>query len=44
MFIEAVFIIEAGTNLDVPQQKNGCRNFGIFTQWNTTQLLKEMTS
>ena len=32
------FIIEpqTGSNLDVPQLKNGYRKGGPFTQWNTT--------
>jgi hypothetical protein len=33
---------EAGKNPDVPQQRNGYRKCGIFTQWSTTQLLKTM--
>jgi hypothetical protein len=41
MFIEALFLIEAGNNPDVPQLKNGYRKCGSFTQWNTTQLLKK---
>ena len=41
MFIAALFIIgEAGKNPDLPQQRNGYRKCGTFTQWNTTQLLK----
>jgi Ulp1 family protease len=43
MFIAALFIIEPGNNPDVPQQKNGYRKCGIFTQWNITQLLKTRT-
>ena len=35
---------EAGKNPDVLQQGNGYRKCGTFTQWNTTQLLKTMTS
>jgi hypothetical protein len=31
---------EAGKNLDVPQERNGYRKCGTFTQWSTTQLLK----
>jgi hypothetical protein len=27
-------------NPDAPQQRNGYRKCGTFTQWNTTQLLK----
>jgi hypothetical protein len=43
MFIAALFIIaEAGKNPDVPQQRNGYRKCGTFTQWSTTQLLKTM--
>jgi hypothetical protein len=41
MFIAALFII-AGKNSDVPQQKNGYRKYGTFTQWSTTQQLKTM--
>jgi hypothetical protein len=45
LFIASLFIIaEAGKNPDVPQQRNGYRKCGTFTQWNTTQLLKTMTS
>jgi hypothetical protein len=29
---------EAGKNPDVPQQRNGYRKCGTFTQWSTTQL------
>jgi hypothetical protein len=37
MFIEDLFIIaEFGKNPDVPQQRNGYRKCGTFTQWNTT--------
>jgi hypothetical protein len=25
----------------VPQKRNGCRECGTFTQWSTTQLLKQ---
>jgi hypothetical protein len=43
MFIAALFIIaRAGKNPDVPQQRNGYRKYGTFTQWSTTQLLKTM--
>jgi hypothetical protein len=43
IFIAALFIIaEAGKNPDVPQQRNGYRKCGTFTQWNTTQQLKTM--
>ena len=31
---------QAGNNLDVPGQKNGDRKCGSFTQWNTTQAIK----
>jgi hypothetical protein len=31
------------TNAGVPQQKNGYRKCGSFTQWNTTQLLRTRT-
>ena len=41
MFIAVLFIIaRAGKNPDVPQQRNGYRKCGTFTQWSTTQLLK----
>jgi hypothetical protein len=41
MFITALFIIaRSGKNPDVPQQRNGYRKCGTFTQWSTTQLLK----
>jgi hypothetical protein len=43
MFIEALFP-EAGKNPDVPQQKNGYRKYGSFTQWNISQLLRTRTS
>jgi hypothetical protein len=42
MFMAALFIIEDGKNPDVPQQRNGYRKCGTFTQWSTTQLLKTM--
>jgi hypothetical protein len=43
MFVAALFrIAEAGKNLDVPQQRNGYRKCGTFTQWSTTLLLKRM--
>jgi hypothetical protein len=42
MFIAALFIIEAAKNPDDPQQRNGYRKCGIFTQWCTTHLLKTM--
>ena len=45
MFIAALFILaRTRKNPDVPQQKNGYRKSGTFTQWSTTQLLKTMTS
>jgi hypothetical protein len=31
---------EAGKKPDVPQQRNGYRKCGTFSQWSTTQLLK----
>ena len=41
MFIAALFIIaEAGKNPDIPQERNGYRKCGTYTQWSTTQLLK----
>jgi hypothetical protein len=40
MFIAALFVI-AGKNPNAPQQRNGYRKCGTFTQWSTTQLLKE---
>jgi hypothetical protein len=43
MFIAALFIIaRSWKNPDVPQQRNGYRKCGTFTQWSTTQLLKTM--
>jgi hypothetical protein len=43
MFIAVLFLMpEAGKNPDVPQQSNGYRKCGTFTQWSTTQLLKTM--
>ena len=45
MFIAALFIIaRSWKNPDAPQQRNGYRKCGTFTQWSTTQLLKTMTS
>jgi hypothetical protein len=45
MVIAALFIIaRSWKNPDVPQQRNGYRKYDTFTQWNTTQLLKTMTS
>jgi hypothetical protein len=40
MFIAALFIIgrSRGKKLDVPQQRNGYRKCGTFTQWSTMQL------
>jgi hypothetical protein len=35
---------EAGNNSDVFEQRNGYSKCGTFTQWNTIQLLKTMTS
>jgi hypothetical protein len=42
MFIAALFIIARSwkKNSDVPQQRNGYRKCGRFTQWSTTQQLK----
>jgi hypothetical protein len=44
MFIPVLFIKarKAGNNPGVPQQRNGYRKCGTFTQWSTTQLLKTM--
>jgi hypothetical protein len=43
MVIVALFIIaRSWKEPDVPQQKNGNRKCGIFTQLSTTQLLKTM--
>jgi hypothetical protein len=43
MFIEALFIIaRSWKELRFPQQRNGYRTFGTFTQWSTTQLLKTL--
>jgi hypothetical protein len=47
MFIEVLFIIAKSViynNPDVLQQRCGHRKCGTFTQWSTTQLLKEMNS
>ena len=45
MFIAALFIIaEAGKNPNVPQETNGSRKCGTFTQWSTMHLLKTMNS
>jgi hypothetical protein len=45
MFIAALFIIaEAGKNPAFPQQRNGYRKCGTFTQWYTTQQSKTMNS
>jgi hypothetical protein len=42
MFIAAIFIIGRNwKNPEVPQQRNAYRKYGTFTQWNTTQLLKQ---
>jgi hypothetical protein len=40
MFLPALFIKARswGKNPGVPQQKNGYRKCGTFTQWSTTQL------
>jgi hypothetical protein len=40
MFIAALFII--ARSCKEPQQRNGYRKCGTFTQWSTTQLLKRM--
>jgi hypothetical protein len=41
MFIAALFIIaRSWKEPGCPQQRNGYRKCGTFTQWNTTQLLK----
>jgi hypothetical protein len=44
IFIAALFIIARSwkEQPDVPQQRNGYRKCGTFTQWSTTQLLKRM--
>jgi hypothetical protein len=46
MFIAALFIVARSwkkqNKTDVPQQRNGYRKCGTFTQWSTTQLLKTM--
>ena len=41
MFIAALFVI-AGKNPNAPQQRNGYRKCGTFTQWSTRQLLRTM--
>jgi hypothetical protein len=42
MFIEDLSIIARSwkKKVDVPQQKNGYRKCGTFTQWSTTHQLK----
>jgi hypothetical protein len=43
MFITALFIIaRSWREPRCPQQRNGYRKCGIFTQWSTSQLLKTM--
>jgi hypothetical protein len=43
MFIAALFIIARSWNEPrCPQQRNGYRKCGTFTQWSTTQLLKTL--
>jgi hypothetical protein len=43
MFIAALFIIaRSWKEPRCPQQRNGYRKCGTFTQWSTTQLLKTM--
>jgi hypothetical protein len=45
MFIATLFIIaRSPNNPDCPQQESGYSKRGTFTQWNTTYLLKRMTS
>jgi hypothetical protein len=34
--------LQGGKKQNVPQQRNGYRKCGTFTQWSTTQLLKTM--
>jgi hypothetical protein len=43
MFIAALFrIARSWKNPHSPQQRNGYKKCGTFTQWNTTQQLKTM--
>jgi hypothetical protein len=45
MFIATLLIItEARKNPDVPQERNGYRKCGTFTQCSITQILKTMNS
>jgi hypothetical protein len=37
-----VFLDSVSENPEDPQQRNGYRKCGKFTQWSTTQLLKRM--
>ena len=42
MFIAAQFTIAStGSNLSVHQQMSGSKNYGTFTQWNSTQQRKK---
>jgi hypothetical protein len=43
MFIAALFIIaRSWKEPRCPQQRDGYKKCGTFTQWSTTQLLKRM--
>jgi hypothetical protein len=43
MFIAALFVIaRSWKEPDAPQQRNGYRKCGTFTQWSTMQLLQTM--
>jgi hypothetical protein len=45
MFITALFTIaRSWKNSNAPQQRNGHKKCGAFTQWSTIQPLKTMTS
>jgi hypothetical protein len=44
MFIAALFKARSWKKTDVPQQRNGYRKCGTFTQWSTTHQLKTMNS
>ena len=35
---------EAGKSSDALKQRNGYRNYDVFTQWSATELLKAMIS
>jgi hypothetical protein len=41
-FVITIEVSDGAKNPDAPQQRNGYRKCGTFTQWSTTQLLKGM--